>query len=389
MAKRLTPIGIEKVKPGSKRIEIPDAARPGLYLVVQPTGRKSWAFRYRRKSDGKSRKLSFPFVSLAEAHKLAQAALDKVASGGDPASKDGDGSKLYGDVMEQFIARYLKANCKASTATEVARMLAKDTLPYWRDRDIRSIGKADVLDVLDRIVDRGGHITANRTLAAMKGLFGWSVERGLIEVSPAAKVKKPSGENQRDRVLSDEEARLVWNVAGEESYPFGSVVQLLLLTGQRLGEVAGMQWDELDLDKKEWRLPLERTKNSKPHLVPLSDAAMAVIKSVPPVDARFVFSAVPGKSIVGFAKIKHRLDRVTGIEGWVLHDLRRTVATGLQKLGVALPVTESVLNHASGSRSGIVGVYQRHDYADEKRKALDAWASFILAEPANVVAFRA
>lgn len=387
MAKRLTQITVDKVKPSTKRIEIADAARPGLYLVVQPSGRKSWAFRYRRTSDRKSRKLTFPFVSIMEAHKLAQDALAKVVAGGDPASKSGEGSKLFGDVYQQFVIWYVDAKNKPSTASETKRILLKDAVAYWGNRDIRSIGRADILDALDRIADRGGPIAANRYLACVRRIFNWAIERGLIEKSPTAGIKKPASETPRERVLGDDEVRRVLAATDAIGYPFGAVVQLLLLTGQRLGEVSGMRWDELDLDKREWHLPAERTKNRKPHIVPLSAGVLEIINRVPRVDTRFVFSARTGKSISGFSVVKAKIDEASGVSGWTLHDLRRTAASGMQRLGVSSEVVDKALNHVSGSFAGIKGVYQRHDFADEKRKALEAWASFILAEPAsNVVA---
>jgi integrase len=385
MAKRLTQLSIDHIKPGKTRMEIPDAGVPGLYLVVQPSGRKSWAVRYRRKGDRKSRKLTFDYMSLALVHKLAREAIDKVALGGDPASKDGAGSKLFGDVFDQYMLRHVTPNCKSHR--EIRRVITKDALPLWRGKDIRTITKSDVLDALDRVSDRGG-ISANRLLAHLKGMFNWAVDRSIIDASPVTGIKKPATETARDRILNDDEVRRVLSAAGEIAYPHGSVVQLLLLTGQRLGEVSGMKWSEVDLDKKEWNLPAERCKNGKPHTVPLSDAAVAIIKSAPHIDAH-VFSATPGKSISSFDRSKRHLDKLTGISGWVLHDLRRTVASGMQRLGVSLPVIEKVLNHTSGSFRGIVAVYQRHDFADEKRKALEAWASFILAEPDDVVVLRA
>jgi integrase len=279
----------------------------------------------------------------------------------------------------------VSVNCKSGY--EIRRLLTKDALPYWRNKDIRTITKSDVLDALDRISDRSP-TAANRFLAHLRHMFNWAVGRSIIDASPITGIKKPSTETPRDRILADDEVRRVWSAAGEIAYPHGSVVQLLLLTGQRLGEVSGMKWSELDIDKKEWNLPAGRCKNGKPHTVPLSDAAVAIIKGTPHTDAH-LFSLRAGKSLSSFDRSKRRLDAMTGITGWVLHDLRRTVASGMQRLGVSLPVIEKVLNHTSGSFRGIVAVYQRHDFADEKRKALEAWASFILAKPANVVALRA
>ena len=275
MAKKLTQIAIEKIKPDpAKRRELPDAGKPGLYLVVQPSGKKSWAIRYRRLSDGRPRKLTLDgFPSLALARKRAQDALDKVADGLDPAAEKKAarairGSELLKDIAAQFIERHVKPNTRASYARETERLLNKEMLPRWGNKRVQDINKRDVLDLLDGIIDRGGGLTANRALAAIRKLFNWSIQRGIITVSPVTGINAPLAEKSRNRVLNDHEIVWLWRVSDRLGYPFGDLAKLLLLTGQRRNEVAGMTWGELHLEKREWQIPGERTKNGEPHLVP-------------------------------------------------------------------------------------------------------------------------
>jgi integrase len=406
MAKKLTDISITKIKPHpTKRLEIPDAGKPGLYLVVQPTGRKSWAVRYRRLSDGRPRKLTFTgFPSLGMAHKLAQEALDRIADGGDPANekraaRGSRSSDIFGDIVKDFVRRHVTPNASATYAYETERLLNKEVLPRWAHRPIHELGKRDVVELLDAIVDRGGGLTANRTLAVIRKLFNWAISRGILSTSPVQGIKAPLAERSRDRVLEDEEVKRLWVACETLSYPFGPMVQLLLLTGQRRTEVAGIRWSEIDLDKAEWIIPGTRTKNGEPHSVPLSDTTIAIIRSLPRIKGSqgFLFTTTGETHVTGYSRAKADLDKLIAGEGgdlsrWTFHDLRRTVASGMARLGIHLPVIEKVLNHTSGSFAGIAGVYQRHHFSDEKRKALEAWAKFVrsLLSPAeNVVRLKA
>jgi integrase len=403
MAKKLTELSVSKIKPHpTKRLEIPDAGKPGLYLVVSPTGRKSWAVRYRRQADGKPRKLTLDgFVSIGTAHKLAQAALDKVAEGGDPAREKQEARAVpahpdtFSEIAEQFIKRHVIPNASARYRYEVERMLRKDVLPVWGHRPIGTIVKRDVVELLDGVVDRGGGLTANHVLATVRKLFNWAVARGIVDASPVQGIKAPLAETARDRVLTDAEVLSFWEATGEVPYPFGPFARLLLLTGQRRTEVAGMTWDELDLDNPSWLIPSNRTKNGEKHEVPLSAAALDILKSLPRIqsDKGYVFTTTGETHVTGYSRAKADIDRrVSPMPAWTFHDLRRTAASGMARLGINLPVIEKVLNHTSGSFAGIVGVYQRHSFADEKRNALEAWARFVLSlqrASENVVPLRA
>src|SRR5205085_4317441 len=218
---------------------------------------------------------------------------------------------------------------------------------------------------------------------------------GDVDRSPLEGVEPPPPVPARERVLSDSEVACVWQQADTITYPFGGLIRLLLLTGQRRDEVASLEWTELSRAEALWTLPSHRSKNRKPHLVPLSDLAIGVFDELAggtewPTKG-LVFSTTGRTPVSGFSKIKRQLDEQMvaelsdGLEPWRLHDLRRTVATGLQRLGVRFEVTEAVLNHVSGARSGIAGVYQRHDWKEEKAEALAGWGRHVVGVVENAV----
>jgi integrase len=393
MAKALTAAALAALKPPSARREVPDGKVSGLFLIMQPSGAMSWAVRYR--FAGRPRKFTIgpsPAIDLTSARGRALEALAQVAAGFDPAqqkqaaraaAKDKQRSEL--DVVERVVADFIERHAKPKTRDwrETERKLNKDVIPAWQGRRLSEIGKADVHALLDAMVDRGAPIGANRTFAQIRKMCNWAVQRGLIDRNPCDGLTPPSGEKARARVLANAELAVVWEAAGLIGFPFGPIVRLLILTGQRRDEVAGMRWEEIDLDRNVWTIPAERSKNRREHAVPLSDAAVAMIAALPQFASGFLFSA--GKTAPsGFSKAKPRLDKAVAnvLDGetlphWVLHDIRRSVATGMGDLGVDIVVTERCLNHISGSFAGIVGVYQRQKYEAEMRAALDLWANHV------------
>lgn len=298
--------------------------------------------------------------------------------------------------------RLLKSRQKRWQATEA--IVNNKLVKPWRGRPIGHIGKTDVLRLLDREMDAGRTRTANQTLKLCRQLLRWAIQRGYIEQDPTSGIERPAKERSRDRVLSDSELAVVWQAAGRLGYPFGSMFRLLMLLGQRRAEVAEMRWSELDIDRMLWMIPGERTKNGRPHDVPLSEPAAEVFKELPRLDDR-VFPSVRNRSvrsISGFSKAKRRLDqfahqilreqasaggddseRVAAPEPWVLHDLRRTLVTGMAEAGAQPHVIEAVVNHVSGHRAGVAGVYNRANYAFEKRSALQSWATHLMNVVAN------
>jgi integrase len=405
MSKALTIKAIESLKPGASRREVPDGDVRGLYLQIFPSGKASWAFRYR--FGGRTRKLTIgtsPEIGLKDARDLARAAHLQIASGEDPGAvkqaartdaKALPARDMVEKVAAQFLARHVK-NLAAATRIEVGRIVAKEILPTFRGRRLSEIKRPDVIEWLDGIVDRPAPIAANRALGWLKGLCNFAVERGVIDVSPIAGIKAPAAETARDRVLSDDELKAVWEAADALEPVYAWFIKLLILTGQRLREVSEMEWKEIDLEKRVWTLPKERAKNGVEHSIPLSDQAADILRSLLRIDGSgFVFTINGRNPIRGTHLVKRRIDKLApSMPPWVLHDIRRTVASGMARLGINLPVIEKLLNHVSGSFAGIVGVYQRHSFADEKRAAMQTWARHVEAivsgeTAGNVVSLRA
>ena len=246
-------------------------------------------------------------------------------------------------------------------------------LPAWRGRRIDTITKHDVLVLIDSIVDRGAPTKARRVHVHAHRLFKWCVARGLVAASPMVGLERPSAEASRERVLTDTELAAVWQAATD--WPFGNIVRLLALTGARREEIGQLAWDEVQGATITLEGP--RTKNGKAHLIPLSAPALELLQSVPRIGEKYVFTLDGLKPVSSWGRAKARLDKRSGVTGWRIHDLRRTVATGMQKLGVGLQTVEALLGHTAGSRAGIVGVYQRHDFAAEKRAAVEQWGAHV------------
>ncbi len=390
----LTDVAIQKLPtPTAARREVPDGKVTGLYLVLQPSGAKSWALRYR--ANGIPRKLTigpYPAVGLATARRRAQEALGDVAGGKDPAAakkavreaakaERADDDRRVARIAELFIDRYVKRSGKvgAGWAAEIERYLKVEIIPHIGAKRIGDVTRNDVLTILDGIVDRGSPVTANRVLAVLRKLFNWAADvRGLIVVSPCKGISAPTAESSRDRVLSDDEIRAAWAGFDAVGGPMAAIAKILLLTGARCAEIAEARWSELNLAARTLTISKERSKNGVALEIPLSDMALEIITGLPRIEGRpgYLFTATGLKPVSNLKRLREALRRAADGEvssAPTLHDLRRTVATGLQKLGVRLEVTEAVLNHVSGSRKGIVGVYQRHEYGAEKRAALDAW----------------
>jgi integrase len=393
----LTLKSVEGAKPDlTRRREIPDGALPGLYLIVQPGGGKSWAVRYR--ADGKPKKLTvgpYPRVPLTEAREAARTALRAVAEGRDPAGEkqaakaepSATETMRFGAVAADYIERYAKPRNRSWRETESFLTRTLEATDRWQDRDIRTIGRKNVLNALDAVVARGATIHANRLFAALRRFFAWTVERGILEASPMAGLKPPSPEVSRDRVLSDGELIAAWKATEQIGYPFGPVVQLLILTGQRRSEVLKAEWREFDLEAATWTIPRSRAKNDRAHVVPLTPHAIEILRRLPHVGQRprLLFTTTGETAFSGVSKATDRLQAIAtsllseSEEGtpWRLHDLRRTFASGCARLGVSVHVVEKTLNHTSGTHSGIVGIYQRHEYREERRRAMELWAAHL------------
>jgi len=415
--RKLTDLFVERAMPPAHgRIEYFDAAFPGLALRITENVGKSWSAFYR--FNGRLRRFTigrYPTIKPAQARKEAIAALERVREGFDPAeekrvrrdlrSPDAD---TFSGVAYDYLERHLAKNSAASTYEEAKRDLEHDALPKWGKRPIASISRRDVIDLVDRIIARGAEVQANRTLARLRALFNWAIEKDRVAASPVARMRLPTKEIARDRVLSDDEVRWFWAACDESNWPFGPFAKLLLLTLQRRDEVARMEWSELDLAKRTWTIPREKAKNKRAHEVHLSDAAIAVLGSLPRIGDGLVFTTTGKTTVSGFSRAKRRLHAAmtrarrqslglpeedkayrrakklmpgkplpAEILRWTLHDLRRTGATGMAALGFPPHVVDKVLNHVSGTIRGVAAVYNRFEYLEERRAALTAWGRYV------------
>lgn len=420
-AKPFTVKSIEAIKPDASRKEIPDGGLQGLYLIVQPTGVKSWAVRYRHA--GKPRKMTlggFPAISLGDAREKARNALRMVSEGRDPATEQTEQETkrpahmdLMPALLDEFVTRHVAVKNRPSYVRETKRIIETTLKPKWKQKLVKAVTKRDVIRLLDEIVDRGSPIMANRVRALLSKFFAWAMERDIVDASPVVSIKAPSEEKTRDRVLTDEEIRFLWLASEKLGYPFGPVVQLLLLTAQRRTEVSDALWDEMELEGNNqlWVIAADRAKNRKEHFVPLTASALEIIQALPKIKPSedekakpiYLFTTTGKTPVSGFSKAKTQLDAEMlaiakkeaeerrqdpegiSIEPWTYHDLRRTAASGMARLSVPVHIVEAVLNHRSGSIKGVAAVYNRYDYADEKRAALTAWAAEVvkISKPRN------
>ncbi len=379
---KLTKRAIDDLQPGDKDAFFWDADITGLAVKVTPKGKKTFMVQYRPGGRGSPTRKVFigPFgdVTLHKARTEAKRILGLRAEGRDPAlerqqAKKRAISNKFADIAADFLAKHASQN---RTVDETARILKRDVLPKWGKRSIHEIGKRDVNDLLDVVVARGSHVMANRTLANLRKLFNWCVSRGIITASPCEGISAPHREKARDRVLSDDELIAIFNAAKQMGGAFGAIIQMLILTAQRRNEVSEMTWNELDLNNDIWTIPGSRTKNEKPHFVHLSEQASAVLSSVLNVGA-FTFTSNGKTPFSGFSKAKKRLDELSGVTDWRLHDIRRTVTSGMAQLGIAPHVADKILNHPSGTISGVAAVYQRHEFLDDRKTALNAWGNYV------------
>lgn len=385
----LTDVLLRKMRaPEQAQIDIWDRSIPGFGVRCTRAGTKTFVLVYRTRGK-KWRRTSlgrYPTVTLAEARKRADAAVREISAGRDPQADRGTTRSAapgsFSAAVEAFVADYCKQQNRISTAAETERILEAVFVPVWEKHSIHDIAKSDVIDVLKGIMERGKPSAARHAFATVRKFFNWCVEQEIIEVSPCLTIKPPAKAGSRDRVLNDKELVTIWEASTSEGYPFGPIVQLLALTAQRRGEVVGMKWQELELDVSEpnWTIPATRTKNNRRHVVPLTPAAVAILKALPRLASEFVFPAraKPEQAYSGYSKGKRAVNATAQLHDWTLHDLRRTAATGMARAGVAPHVVERILNHVSGTFKGVAGVYNRFGYLPEMRQAFLVWEEHVL-----------
>ena len=299
----LTDLAVQNLKPDpAGRFEVFDSKLSGFGVRVFPSGIKSFILFYRHQ--GRLRRLTlgrYPIITLAEARRLALDALGRVTHGSDPHQEKQDARRksTFEDAVGRFVAEHCQRHNRAETAHETARILRTRFVGKWRTRDLQEIARADIARVLDNIIGEGKGSTANHALAAIRKFFNWCVERGLVETSPCTGIKSPAPNRSRDRVLSDVELAAVWHASSRVEFPFGTIVKLLILTGQRRGEVTEMRWNELDFENATWSIPAERTKSFRAQVVPLGPQAISLLQLAPRFESDFVFG-VPVKIIQRF-----------------------------------------------------------------------------------------
>jgi integrase len=372
-----------KLPTGKSEIIVFDEALPGFGLRIRGGGKRVWIAQYRM--GRKTRRLtlgSIDKIDPDEARKLAKAALAKAQLGKDPQGEKVEARARAVLTLSAVTERYLQhalGRLKARSFEEVERSLRQHWGPLAQvplDRFSRAIIAAR----LSEISASSGPFAANRARAYLSSLFTWSMREGLSDLNPVIGTNKPTEERSRDRVLSDEELVSVWRACRQDAY--GRIVRLLILTGQRREEVGAIADNEVESARALWSLPRHRTKNGLPHDVPLSRPALEILQEQPRRTGRSLVFGEGKGGFSGWGKAKAALDMRIAAAGatvapWRLHDLRRTVATGMAEIGISPHVVEAVLNHISGHKAGVAGIYNRARYATEKRQAMDMWAEHV------------
>ena len=384
----LTDAKIRGFKPPERgQIEYCDAVVPGLRIRIGVSGAKSFVLR--KRVAGKYRNITLGRYSerlpLAEARKKSRQILSDVEIKVDPVASLPKPQKrsVNGYTVNALWPGYKRAKAHLRKIGEIERVFKRHILPEFGDRAADGITRSEITRFVDKMAERTPTMARN-ALSYFSAFYTWALPRlDRLPGNPCRDAGRPPKPKSRERVLSDHEIGALWHILEGEGAPFGPAIKLLLLTGQRRNEVFEAERAEFDIDKALWTIPGARAKNGVAHLVPLSLPVLEIVKSLLDHDrgdklipARGNWEVGPSGFSKAMSRIRLELETRLGepVPHWTLHDLRRTMATGLQRLGVRLEVTEAVLNHLSGARSGIVGVYQRHHYFDEKRKALAAWA---------------
>jgi integrase len=382
--------------PGTRKM-IWDAAVPSFGVRVSEHGKLTFVVMRRLNGRLLRRSLGqYPIMPLAVARKAALSALRDISEGIDPKQKKAAERRAqarreansFASVAEQFIARHVR---KLRSAAEIEAAIRRELIGRWGDKPIAEISRRDVIALVEGIADPGHRVMARKVFAFAGKLFNWALARELVEHSPcgAVRISELTGKQEpRQRVLSDAEIRALWQATGTLGYPAQPFVRLLLLTGQRLREVAEAKWNEFDFEKALWTIPPERMKGDAAHEVPLAAMAVEILKGLPLwAGGDFVFSTTGGeRPISSFSKMKLRVDAAMAepIAAWRFHDLRRTLRTGLGALPVPTNVAELCVAHA---QPGLHKIYDRHGYRDEKRRAFELWATRLrdLVEPREVL----
>ncbi len=421
-SQKLTNRAINRKPPKTGTLELWDTVVPGLALRIGYGGKRAYCVTTRINGTQVRRTLgSTATHSLAEARDAARDILLHADKGIDIASKavkrkaaeearretERAEAGAFRSVAEAWLADTGKrGGARLRSKAAIESQLERDVYPKLGARPVNEISRADVRDLVRAIAVKRP-VAANRCLAHVRRVMSWAISQDKIEANPAAGIDPPGEETSRDRVLDDGEIAKLWPACDVVGYPFGPALKIMLLTGARRSEVAAMAWSEIKDDI--WHLPGERTKNKLPCLVPLSSAAQEILDALPRVDGgEYLFTAggtlardaktgerITDHPITNWSRAKERIDEAAGIENWRLHDIRRTVVTGMnEKLRIEPHVVEAVVNHVSGAaKAGIAGVYNKAQYLEQRKAALESWAKYVTGlagEPSedNVVDLR-
>lgn len=360
--KTLTDRSIQSLKPRDIRYDVRDAALPGLSIRVNANGTKTWTVKVSR--DGNQQRVTlgkYPDVRLAEARIKA-------------AERKESGIRVSGTVTDVF-SKYLdEIKLSKRSWRDVEQVARLYMLPFIGNKKIDMVTALDGVALIDLVTKRSSRNRAAMTLAYLRPFFRWAAGKSIIPTNPWAVLVAPQNTTQaRERVLTDTELASIWEFSKKAPYPFGPFLQVLILSGQRRAEVAGMEWFELDEARQLWAIPITRHKQKRGHEVPLPSAAWAVIGNITR-HSSFLFSTTRVTPISGFGRFKERIDKETGVSNWRLHDIRRTAATRMAEMNIPQFTIARVLGHSDTS---ITAVYNRASYRDEKRDALEKWAKFV------------
>jgi len=387
MAKALTVKTLENLKPRKDRYEVPDGGGRGLYVIVQPTGTKSFTTRFRINSTTVNfNQGRWPGVSLPEARRRNAATLAQVANGTDPRTEKRKakaaaverGRDTVDRLVPQFI-EFQRKRLRPSSVKQIEHVFADLVLPTWQGRDVHDAARLrrDARELLEVIAENNGPIMAVRTHSWLSRFFGWLQERDVIISNPMTKLPRPASEQARERTLSERELVSLWRACEAVPEPWRSWIRMLVLLGQRRSETAGMRRSEFNGDL--WELPAARMKGRVAHVLPLPARAMAIIEALPPIgDGDLVFSPTGKAPLDHFDRVKRAIDaEMKPAAPWTWHDIRRSTASGLAGIGVAVPTIEKILAHRSGTFRGIVQVYQKYSFIPEMRAALERWSEHL------------
>jgi integrase len=386
MRKKLTEVAVSKLVPiPDKRLEIFDTLTPGLCLRITEKGKKSWTVVYRVAGQGEGglrgrlRRMtlgSYPLIDLKEARDKARSAVDMADRGLDPADKRSE--EIRENIRQAFEAnceKFIELHSKAHTVNwrDTECLFKRYIIPKWKGKLISSIDRATAHDLLDEISIQHGKGIAREVRKHLTKFFNWAVDRGILTASPVAGMRRPElGYVARERVLEKDELKAIWFAADAMGYPFGHMIKLLILTAQRRAEIANLSRNWLLADMEAFEVPASMYKTNRPQVVPLSPIAQKIVSSLPLWNrGEYMLTTTGGlRPISGFSKAKKRVDRISKVESWTFHDIRRSVATHMARLSIPQEHIERVLGHTI---EGVAGTYNRYSYLNEKRIALNTW----------------